>query len=327
MAIKGIDVSSHQKVIDWKKVKNDGIKFAILRAGYGQTHVDDYFASNAKNAISNGIPIGVYWFSYALNNSQALEEAKKCVDVIKKYNITLPVFYDFEYDTVNYAKKVGVTLTKKHFNQFTKTFCDYIQSKGYKAGVYYNLDYKRNWADASVCSKYIEWLAYYSSEKMTSYAIQQYSSSGKVSGISTGNVDMNWLFDENLFEKSSNDTNEKLDEKGEYITVDGLWGKETTRALQKIFKTIIDGVISNQPSSNKKYLTNAQTSSWVFKDKKYKAGSQLIKEIQKKIGATADGLFGKESVKALQKWLKVTVDGYMGKQTVTALQKWINKNI
>lgn len=330
MAIKGIDVSSHQKSINWTKVKNDGIKFAIIRAGYGQVHEDDYFKSNIKGAIAAGLPVGIYWFSYALNKQQALEEAKGCVKLIKNYKITLPIFYDFEYDSVNYAKKNGIIITKTLFNEFTKTFCDYIQSQGYKAGVYYNPDYKRHFVDTSICGKYVEWMAHYTGTNNTGYAIHQYSENGKVSGIS-GNVDVNYLNDESLLRKTSININSSISSesmnKKESITVDGSWGIDTTKALQKIFKTTADGIISNQPSSNKKYLSAASTYTWNFKDKDYKAGSQLIKALQKKIGATADGLFGKQSVIALQKFLGVTQDGYMGKETVKALQKWINKNL
>lgn len=329
MAIKGIDVSSHQKSINWTKVKNDGVKFAIIRAGYGQVHEDDYFKANIKGAIAACIPVGIYWFSYALNKQQALEEAKGCVKLIKNYNITLPVFYDFEYDSVNYAKKNGIIITKTLFNEFTKTFCDYIQSQGYKAGVYYNPDYKRRFVDTSICGKYVEWMAHYTGTNDKGYAIHQYSESGKVSGIS-GNVDVNYLNDESLLRKTSININSSISSEStrkESIYVDGSWGVDTTKALQKIFKTTADGIISNQPSSNKKYLSAASTSTWNFKDKDYKAGSQLIKALQKKIGATADGLFGKQSVIALQKFLGVTQDGYMGKETVKALQKWINKNL
>lgn len=109
------------------------------------------------------------------------------------------------------------------------------------------------------------------------------------------------------------------------ITVDGSWGVATTKKAQQVFKTIQDGIISNQPSSSKKYLSGADTSSWKFKSSNYSSGSQLIKAIQKKIGTTADGLFGKNSVIALQKFLGVKADGYMGSQTVKAWQNWLNK--
>lgn len=109
------------------------------------------------------------------------------------------------------------------------------------------------------------------------------------------------------------------------ISVDGSWGIATTEKAQKVFGTTVDGVVSNQPASNRAYVPNAYTGSWQFKTSGYSAGSQLVRAIQRKIGATTDGWFGANSVKALQKFLGVTVDGSMGPATVKAFQTWLNK--
>lgn len=111
------------------------------------------------------------------------------------------------------------------------------------------------------------------------------------------------------------------------IAVDGSWGPDTTRAAQKVFKTTADSIISNQPRVNRGYLPAASTSTWEFKEKGYKAGSSLIKAIQKKVGVNADGWFGPNSIKAFQRWLNVTADGSMGPATVKAFQRWLNKNM
>lgn len=115
------------------------------------------------------------------------------------------------------------------------------------------------------------------------------------------------------------------------IKVDGSWGIECTKATQRFLKTEVDGIVSHQPLSNKKYLPNAYTGSWKFMDdsKDYKGGSAMVKELQEYIGASVDGYFGKESVKALQRFLnskgyKFNVDGIMGEKTVTAWQKYLN---
>lgn len=110
------------------------------------------------------------------------------------------------------------------------------------------------------------------------------------------------------------------------LTVDGSWGVATTKKAQKVFGTTQDGIVSNQPSSNKKYLPNAYTGSWQFKASGCTGGSALIKAIQKRIGASADGWFGPASVKAFQKWLGVAQDGSMGPATVKAFQNWLNKH-
>ena len=110
----------------------------------------------------------------------------------------------------------------------------------------------------------------------------------------------------------------------EQITVDGIWGKSTTTLAQKKFQTGVDGIVSRQPSSNKKYCPACSEASWEF-TKNYKGGSVLIKAIQRHLGVTSDGLFGQNSIKAFQRWLGVTADGYMGKDTVKAFQRWLNK--
>lgn len=112
------------------------------------------------------------------------------------------------------------------------------------------------------------------------------------------------------------------------VTVDGKWGYKTTLLSQKVMKTTQDGIVSGQKTSNKKYLPNADTSSWEF-SKKGK-GSPLIKAIQRLVGASVDGIAGRNTVKAMQKFLKVqglytgSIDGVMGAKTVKAWQKWLN---
>lgn len=108
------------------------------------------------------------------------------------------------------------------------------------------------------------------------------------------------------------------------IAVDGSWGVATTKKAQAVFGTVQDGIISGQPISNKKYLANAYTGSWQFVSGRA-TGSNLIRAIQKRIGATVDGYFGRGSVMALQRFLGVTVDGSMGPATVKAFQSWLNK--
>lgn len=118
------------------------------------------------------------------------------------------------------------------------------------------------------------------------------------------------------------------------LKVDGSWGCDTTRATQRLLGTPVDGIVSRQPKSNRKYLPKAYTGSWMFyvNSKNYKNGSAMIKALQKLIGAKVDGLFGKESVKALQRFLnkhgfKLTVDGIMGPATVRAWQQYLNSRL
>ena len=108
------------------------------------------------------------------------------------------------------------------------------------------------------------------------------------------------------------------------IAVDGSWGVATTKKAQKVFGTVQDGIISGQPISNKRYLANAYTGSWQFVSGRA-TGSNLIRAIQRRIGAAADGYFGRKSVMKFQSWLGVSVDGSMGPATVKAFQSWLNR--
>ena len=189
--LKVIDVSKHQGVIDWSKVKADGVEGVIIRAGYGQNTVDDRFIYNITQAIKYNIRVGIYWFIYASNNTKALNNAKKCVDTIKPYKsyITLGVYSDWEYDSDNKAPGQ----TKKSRTEFVRIFNQYVTDAGYKCGTYTNIDYIKNKFDWSVLSKWDLWLADYSGECDYPCIMRQYSSKGTVNGIK-GNVDMNVYF-------------------------------------------------------------------------------------------------------------------------------------
>lgn len=111
--------------------------------------------------------------------------------------------------------------------------------------------------------------------------------------------------------------------KTEQLKVDGWWGKDTTKRLQRIFKTPVDGIVSNQDPVQKKYLLRADSGSWDFKGTGN--GSDLIGAMQRYVGEKDDGFMGKKTIMAWQKKLGATVDGYMGENTVKKLQQWINK--
>lgn len=108
------------------------------------------------------------------------------------------------------------------------------------------------------------------------------------------------------------------------IKVDGKWGVNTTIKAQTVLGTTVDGIISNQPASNRQYLPNAYTGSWQFKYSGYDRGSQLIKAIQRLIEATETGIFNTYTIQKFQKYLKIETDGIMGPKTVKAFQEWLN---
>lgn len=189
--LKGIDVSRHQGAIDWAKVKAAGIQFAIIRAGYGKYayQEDPCFEDNIEGAYNAGIPVGVYWYSYADTAAEARQEAEVCLTVIKPYKdmITLPVFFDQEYEPAILA--AGNSIRTECCVAFIKA----IEAAGYKAGLYGSQDWLDNKIDDSqIPETATVWVAQYSNKCTYTgrYTIWQYTSSGKVDGIS-GRVDMN----------------------------------------------------------------------------------------------------------------------------------------
>lgn len=192
--LKGIDVSVHQGKIDWEKVKKAGIQFAILRAGYGmyESQIDKTFEYNYKECKRLGIPVGAYWYTYATNQSEIQREVDVGLKAIKGKVLELGFWFDQEYE-------IGIkALSKQTRTELCISFMEKIAKAGYKTGLYCSYDWIINWVDASKLKKYDKWIAQYSSKCYYSgsdFALWQYSSKGKVDGIS-GNVDMDYLYKE-----------------------------------------------------------------------------------------------------------------------------------
>lgn len=195
MIKNGIDISHHQGVIDFNTVKRSGVDFVVIREGY-RMETDSKFFENVKGAKKAGLEIlGIYHFSYALNEEQAIEEAKLCVSNLQKAELgdSTVCFFDFEYDTVDKAKKQGVTLSPADCKAHTIAFCEQIRRCDYEAGVYTNMDYYRNWYDQKTLKPYKLWLADYAQKPSLECYLHQYTSKGSIPGIRT-NVDMNYLY-------------------------------------------------------------------------------------------------------------------------------------
>ncbi len=193
--MKGVDLSVWQGAIDFNKVKNDGIEFAILRTGYSQK-IDKRFKQYVQGCLNAKIPVlGVYHFSYAMTEERAREEARFCAEQVKLSGLSTDtiIFFDFEYDTVDYAAKKGVILGKKECSAHTVAFCDEVRKLGYVAGIYFNTDYYKNMYEQDVIDSYVNWLADWSGVPNYECEFHQYTSEGKVDGIA-GNVDMNYRY-------------------------------------------------------------------------------------------------------------------------------------
>ncbi len=191
----GIDVSKWNGTIDWNAVKNSGVNYVIIRCGYrgssaGSLIKDPKFEQNIKGATAAGIKVGIYFFSQAINKNEAVEEASMVLELIKGYKISYPVFLDVEASGGR-----ADNISKETRTEVIKAFCETIQNSGYTAGVYANKSWLTNKIDTSQLSKYKIWLAQYAASPTYSgrYDLWQYSSTGRVSGIS-GNVDLNWSY-------------------------------------------------------------------------------------------------------------------------------------
>ena len=190
-AVLGIDVSRWNGTIDWKAVKNSGVSFVIIRCGYrgsteGKLIEDSKFATNIKGATNAGLKVGVYFFTQAVDEVEAVYEASYVIDKIKNYKINYPVFLDVEASGGR-ADKISVETRTK----VCKAFCETIQSAGYTAGIYANKNWLTEKLDASQLSAYKIWLAQYAAAPTYkgTYDMWQYKSTGSVGGIS-GDVDM-----------------------------------------------------------------------------------------------------------------------------------------
>ena len=190
----GIDVSKWNGEIDWDRVQNAGVEFAIIRAGYrgsvtGSLVEDPNFKANIRGAAASGLPVGVYFFTQAVNEVEAVEEASAVLELIREYNLDYPVFIDTEGAGGNgRADNLDVDTRTR----VCEAFCSTIANAGYTAGVYASRNWYNHYLYANKLENYCIWLAEYRSVPLYQgyYQMWQYTSQGSVDGIE-GNVDMN----------------------------------------------------------------------------------------------------------------------------------------
>ena len=188
---KVIDVSEHNQDIDWEKVKNSDVDFAILRVGYGNdvSYQDDKkWQYNVSECTRLGIPFGVYIYSYAENTTEAESEADHVLRLIKGYNLAYPVYYDLEDNS-------QVSLGNDTIQKFAETFCNKISNAGYQVGVYANLNWWNNYLTGSVYNNWHRWVAQYNyqCDYNGNYDMWQCTSKAQVEGIST-DVDVSFYY-------------------------------------------------------------------------------------------------------------------------------------
>ena len=189
----GIDVSVHNGDIDWTVTK-EHIDFAIIRAGYGRNNIDKCAKQNVKGCEDNGIPYGLYWFSYAYTVEMARNEAKYLLDFIKGHTPSFPLYFDFEYDSVNHATKNGVAITNSLLREMATAFCEELENSGYYAGIYANTDYVKRMYGEDIFDRYDLWYAKWEcSRPDRNVNLWQATSTGKVAGIKS-KVDIDYAY-------------------------------------------------------------------------------------------------------------------------------------
>ena len=189
---KGIDVSYHNGTIDWKRVKQSEVEYAIIRCGYGtndKSQDDKKWEENVKGCTDNNIPYGVYLYSYADTVEKASSEADHAIRLLQGKKFKYPVYYDLEEDAIR--KK----LSKTEIANIAKTFCNKLSAKGYTVGIYANKDWFTNYLTDSCFNNWTKWVAQYNTvcNYQGKYDMWQCSSTGSVPGIS-GKVDLNYSY-------------------------------------------------------------------------------------------------------------------------------------
>lgn len=274
--MKVIDISHHHGALDWKKVKAAGVGGVIIRAGRGQAGLDRMFHNHINGAISVGLPIGIYYFSYAYTKKMARREAARCLEIIKPYRekITMPVYFDWEYDSMKYARANGVKPDRALITTMHKAFLEPIEAAGYRGGYYSNYDYiKSGYIDKAALKGYSFWYARYTSKEQSGCDLWQYTESGRIAGVS-GTFDINKVINKKILGGTAAATPAAKEEKkavdimggvkmptikkgasGKAVSVwqiiagaavDGDFGEQTeekTKAFQKAHGLAEDGVV------------------------------------------------------------------------------------
>ena len=202
MAIKIIDISTHQKEIDWDLVKAQSIGGAILRIGYTgwgslDSAIDAYFEQNYQGVISAGLPVGVYFYSVAITEAEAIAEAKFALNILNSRHLDYPIYFDTEESNRKPVSQANVG--KEQLTKTIKAFCDYVlNNSNYKVGVYASKSWFNSKLNYTDIGKYFIWVAQYNTECTFDqrYDIWQYSSIIKLNGVSGHDsmVDANFLY-------------------------------------------------------------------------------------------------------------------------------------
>ena len=332
---KGIDVSAFQGTIDWSRVRADGVAFAFIRVGgrfaqSGKLYADSHFDENIKNSTAQNIHTGVYFFSQAITEAEAEEEADYTINKIKGYAVDCPVVIDTE----SLDNSRGNAMTRAQRTAVMKAFCNRVKEAGYEPMIYASTSWANNQLDMSQLSAYRLWVAQYYSvcQYEGTYDAWQYTSSGKVDGVS-GSCDMNhgyaaWWSDG----IESVTTKQAVATKPASNITKTLTSTLLTITQQQLFlktyfyyyKGAIDGIKGTGTISGIKAFQKAQglTVDGIWGPNTDAKARSCARALQAKLGVTQDGIVGAQTVGALKTYQEthgLTADGIMGPATYNVL--------
>ena len=322
---EGPDLSYHNGTVDIKRIRDAGYKRVGLRAGYGKNNVDQKYVTNALACFNLGVAVLLYWFSYAYTVAMAAAEAGYAIAQAKKYWNKCPIAFDFEYDSVNYARKNGVVITKKLCTDMAIAFLKAVKTAGYVPVIYANKDYLNNYFDmsritAELGQVYV-WYARYTSSLSTGEFeeadIWQYTSSGRIPGVS-GKVDLNKFytnFEEQIsvepkpicninildFQRAANKDGYR-DADGKRLVEDGLDGPKTQYVRKQIFLKakllILVGSTGELVKWHQRRCNEILGHNQAVDGKFGKASRSETLEVQKRLGLKEDGVAGYNTLQA-----------------------------
>lgn len=290
MKVYGVDLSYHNGNVDFEKIKAAGNDFVILRAGYGTSTEDSQFNNYYRQAKEAGLDVGAYWYSYALNTDESIEEAKKCLSVIKGKVFEYPIYLDME-DSDNYKRNHGMP-SDATLVDICNTFCREVEQNGYYVGIYASESWFDNQLKGLNSGRYDEWVANWGSnngvlqsDKSSSYRMHQFTSMYSLDGKRYDRDVCYYDYPKVIKDKGLNgmheqtpvpDTKYKL---GDVVTINGVYSSSTSNQVLTPLK--MTGKITRIiPDARNPYLLDNGNLGWVndqviVNGETYKVGAKI----------------------------------------------------